>query len=384
MKSLIFTLLFMALLSGLTACSSVDRQAVPEDAHASAEIPGIPNARFWGDRPPENLQELVEEADRQRAAAGTDKDLVYLAISGGGDDGAYGAGVLNGWSELGTRPEFTIVTGVSTGALTAPFAFLGSDYDPVLQEVYGGLPTDQLFSERDVFGILSEASIADSSPLAQVIAHYATPKMLAEVAKEHRRGRRLLVQSTNLDAQRPVIWNLGAIAASDAPNALQIFRQALLASASMPAIFQPMLFEVEVDGERYQEMHVDGGVISEDTVLLGWRLDKLEQAASRQVTYYVLRNGHAAPEYKEIDYGIVSIGGRALSIMIKMIGDLNLITAYELAKARGAEFYATWIGSDFEHDYPGPFDPAYMQALYQYGYQHVLKGTAWRTSLDTW
>jgi hypothetical protein len=355
---------------------------VPLDQLASATIPGIPNARYWGDEPPPNLDDITAEIAEQRRLSGLDRNTTLLALSGGADNGAFGAGLLNAWSEMGTRPEFTTVTGVSTGALSAPFAFLGPDYDDDLRQIYGGFPRKSLFRLRTWLSILPQASVADSAPLAKVIAQFVDEKLLAEVAREHRRGRRLLVQTSHLDAQRAVIWDLGAIAASGAPNAIDVFRKALLASASIPVAFPPVLFEVDVDGQVYDEMHVDGSVISGITVLTSWQVDITEKTSQRRdnfaaPTFYIVRNGKITSEAQTVDHGLVDIAGRSISTLLKSQGIGDLLSAYAAARIRGGDYYATWIGDDFVHDYPGPFDPDYMRALTDYGYNLMKSGNAW-------
>jgi hypothetical protein len=218
--------------------------------------------------------------------------------------------------------------------------------------------------------------------LAALIEKFADDELLSAVAREHRRGRRLLVQSANMDAQRPVIWDLGAIAASGAPNALTVFRQALLASASLPVAFPPVLIDVEVDGKPYDEMHADGGVISNATALTPWQVDIGKRMADRlgnprSLTLYVIRNGLVAPEPKTIDYKILGIAGRAVSTLSKSLGVGDLLSAYVAARVRNASYYVTWIGEDFDHEYPGPFDPDYMRALFDYGYALMKSGNAW-------
>ncbi|GMG85183.1 patatin-like phospholipase family protein [Paralimibaculum aggregatum] len=352
------------------------------DQQSNATIPNIPDARFWGDVPPPSLDAMLRKIEEQRRASGMDaREVTVLVLSGGGDDGAYGAGLLNAWSELGTRPEFDIVTGVSTGALSAPFAFLGPEYDDKLRLVYGGLPARSIFRFRSWVSILQQASVVDVSPLEKIIEEFMDEAMATAIAREHAKGRRILVQSTNLDAQRPIIWDIGAIASSAAPNRLDVIKQALLASASIPVAFPPVLIEVDVNGSSYDEMHVDGGTISEDTVLFGWQqgIQKFMQdtAPGKKATYYIVRNGKVGPEAASVDYSLMEIAKRALSTLIKSQGNDNLITSAGVVKKRGAEYNASWIGDDFNHPYPAPFDPGYMKALYQYGYEKMRNGQAW-------
>ncbi len=371
------------LVFALGACSGPERNPVPIDLMSAATIPNLPDVRYWGDTPPENLDELLVKIEAQRRASGVDKEIVTVAISGGADNGAFGAGLMKAWSDLGTRPEFTVVTGVSTGALTAPFVFLGADYDDQLAELFaGGYPPSAYFKKRSIFSIWPNASVADSAPLFELIKKYGTADMLAKIAREHKRGRRLLVQSANMDAQRAVIWDLGAIAMSGAPNALDIFHKALLASASVPGAYPPVVLDVEVDGQKYQELHADGGVISQDTTLAMWQFDlreaREERASSqRPSALYLIRNGRVEPEPETTEYTILGLAGRAVSTLIKMQGVGDILAAYESAKISGADFKVTWIGRDFDAPYPGPFDPGYMKALYQYGYDLMKAGEAW-------
>ena len=187
----------------------------------------------------------------------------FLALSGGSDDGAFGAGLLIGWTAAGTRPEFKLVTGVSTGALIAPFAFLGPSRDAQLREVYTAIGPKDVFSRRDLASLPWDDALSDTRPLYKLISRYADEGMMADIAREYRRGRLLLIGTTNLDVMRPVIWNIGAIAASGKPGALELIRHILLASASVPALFPPVLIEVEQGGPRFQEMHVDGGAVAQ-------------------------------------------------------------------------------------------------------------------------
>ncbi|MGI9290996.1 MAG: patatin-like phospholipase family protein, partial [Gammaproteobacteria bacterium] len=247
-----FTLLLVA------GCASTpDRSAPPESLVDSMEIPGLPDARAWADysHAPEfdDWLKLPKETLKQQYpdTFGTEHD--YLALSGGGQNGAFGAGLLYGWTEAGTRPEFTIVTGVSTGALIAPFAFLGPDYDAVIKDIYTRQSTKDLMRTRGLLKTLFGESAADSDPLREKIEGYITADIVEAIAHEHRRGRNLHVVTTNLDAGRPVSWNVSAIAASDHPQALSLIRDILLASASIPGVFPPVMFDVEANGERYDE-----------------------------------------------------------------------------------------------------------------------------------
>lgn len=251
-----------------TGCAaSVTRTPVPAALSERAQIPGLAHARFWGDEVPKDILAFAREhmptVARMAAKAKQAKGravVEYLALSGGAGDGAYGAGLLVGWSERGTRPEFEVVTGVSAGALIAPFAFLGPAYDRRLTEIWTKYKTDDLATPQILAGLLGAEALADSKPLAELIAKYIDRRMLDRIAYEYRdKGRMLLVGTTNLDAQRPVIWNMGELAASSHPHAHDLFRQVLLASVSLPGVFPPVHIDLEAGRRVLEEMHVDGG-----------------------------------------------------------------------------------------------------------------------------
>ena len=258
----------LAFLLILTGCSSAPvRQPIPPEYILIAGIPGIPDARFWGDEWPTFSRERLEtftEADFRREYSGVyDKPHSYLAISGGGANGAFGAGLLVGWTATGERPEFSMVTGVSTGALTAPFAFLGPDYDDKMKEVYTTTQTKDIAKKRNLLAAVFGDSMADTAPLQKLIAKYIDTEMIDAIAREYKKGRRLFIGTVNLDAGRSVIWNIGAIAASDYPQKKSLIHELLRASAAIPIAFPPVVIPVEAEGRQYDEMHVDGGTGSQ-------------------------------------------------------------------------------------------------------------------------
>ncbi|WP_170527435.1 patatin-like phospholipase family protein [Ruegeria lacuscaerulensis] len=366
-------LIILLLLLLQLGCSNISRNPVSELDLESPQVPGIEGARYWADVAPVNISELLETAQRQRRTSGLSSDYT-LTLSGGGEDGAFAAGILNAWSESGTRPEFMVVTGVSTGALAAPFAFLGSDYDDELKELYGGLPPSRIFRGRLVTGILSGSSVKSSDPLKQLIQSYITDDFLAQIAKEHGRGRRLLVQTVSLDAQRPVLWDMGAIANSNSANAKKVFADVILASAAIPGVFPPVLIDVETDEGVRDELHVDGGVYSQTAYVPGWDIPR---KYARGGKLYAIRNGKVEPELRVIEPGVFQVSARSLSTLIKAQGVDDLTIAYKLSLQRDAEYQATWIGTDFEYPLAEPFDPEYMQALFDYGYQRFNSATLW-------
>lgn len=367
-----------------TGCAAPSRgPAVPEAYQSRAQPLGIPNARFYADGDPAlmvaeaNLALARGQADRRaRGEAEADTPSSFLALSGGGDNGAFGAGYVVGWTATGLRPVFRMVTGISTGALIAPFAFLGPAYDEQLKAVYTTLGADRVFFRRRLTAALFSDALADSGPLADTIAQYADQAMLEAIAAEYARGRLLLIGTTDLDAQRPVIWNVGAIAASRHPGALELFRKILQASASIPGAFPPAMIDVELDGKVYQEMHVDGATMVQLFLYPGSFDPGMLKGRGRQVAY-VIRNGRLDPEHAETSRRTLSIASRAMATLLQSAGYSDVVQAYFLTKRDGAAYRLAYIGPDFHADREGAFDIAFMRALFDYGYAQARSLHPW-------
>ena len=317
-------------LAGLTACSANvgcagpgRGPAVPRELQDRAIVAGMPDIRTWGDSiSPAFRANVLEALQRKRAdwaAAGNAEHPpagTGLAVSGGGANGAFGAGLLCGWTQKGDRPKFEIVTGISTGALIAPFAFLGSDHDAVLREVYTSISTSSILKKRSLLEGLTSDALADNRPLWKLLAKYVNQPLLEAIAAEYKKGRLLLIGTVNLDSRRSVIWNIGSIAASQDPEALRLVHSILIASAAIPAAFPPVMIDVEVDGRKFQEMHVDGGCLNE-VFLYPTSFVPLEVAKANRVTrervVYVIRNSRLDPDWSAVQRRTLSIAERAIS-----------------------------------------------------------------------
>ena len=374
----------------LQACGTLPRiDAVPPDQTERAVIPGIPNSRFWLDRDlTPFIQSVVQDLKREEEAHARSSTSVnplppvyILAISGGGDDGAFAAGLLAGWSVHGKRPEFKVVTGISAGALIAPFAFLGPQYDDVIRRVVTSVAPKDIFHIRSLFAGLASDGMADSKPLARLVAKYITPELLAEIAREFEKGRVLEIGTTDLDAGRAVTWNMGAIASSHSPGALELFRKIMIASASIPGALSPVMIDVEVDGKHFQEMHVDGGVITQVFLYPSRILPELAKATGaplhREVRAYVIRNGKLEPEWSDTPRHTLGVGGRAISALVQTQGISDLHRIYEVARHDGVAFNLAYIDSGFSESPHAQFDTGYMKRLYDYAYQASVKGYQW-------
>ncbi len=381
---------------GLAACATLPRNPVPAALESQATVVGMgaKSIRYWGDQLPPNADALVREKWAQTRAArpqvmarGGRPVVNFLALSGGGSDGAFGAGLLVGWTARGDRPEFDVVTGVSTGALTAPFAFLGPRYDDALKQVFTQSTTSDIANAHPLRGLLGGEALASNLPLAGIIAFYVNDAFLREVAAEYLRGRRLLIGTTNLDAQRPVIWDMGRIATSGEPGALELFRKVLLASAAIPAVFPPGFVEVAANGTVYDEMHVDGGTTREvflvPTQFMASKVDASLGIRPIRRTY-IIRNGRVAPEWKAVKARTLSIAGRSISTLIKNQGIGDLYELYAFAKRNAMDFNLAYIPGDFPDTSTSAFDPTYMTALYDLGFKLGSSKHTWQKVPPRW
>ena len=377
-----------------SACGTLPRNAVPIDRIDDAEIPGFTDVRARSGQISEEFQDdfIQSVRDERLGEFPTDENgiPIYqgLALSGGGSNGAFGAGFLYGWSEKGTRPDFKLVTGISTGALIAPFAYLGSDFDEELKEVYTTITSENIMQRRSVFAILFRSeSLAKTDPLKQLVEQHISEDTLRAVAKRHDRGHRLYIGTTHMDAQHLVVWNMGLIAKRQSSEALDLFRKVMLASASIPVAFPPVLIEVEIDGKPFDEMHADGGTLTQVFYYSGI----LDIAAGRREIYghqfqpsggglYIIRNGQVQPDPVQVDRNLTAISSRAVDTMIKtaVVGDLYRIYAFTSRDEIGFNYVG--IPEDYEPQSMELFDQAEMNRLFQIGYQLGMSGNPWRST----
>lgn len=383
-RNSLWLLVLLLFLNGCSGLPRIDPPPPPEKQYQQAAISGYHNIRYWGDKPPPYFDEIIQhQLEARKINPGLYHRVDLLALSGGGEDGAYGAGLLKGWTARGDRPEFNMVTGVSTGALIAPFAFLGSDYDEVLKHFYTGVNQKNIFLFRPLTGLFGGSALGDSTPLKQLLHQVVDSKLLTAIARESRRGRVLLIGTTNLDAQRPMTWDIGRIAEQDTSRrAVELVINIMLASASVPAAFPPVNFDVTIDGRRYQEMHVDGGVSNQIFAYSPW-INTTDLARTldfgKRKNFWLIRNTKISPEYKAVNKDIFSISTRALKSLLKYQGLSNLMLLVATGERDGLKTHVAYVPENFDIPQKGPFDTDYMNKLYQLGYQAGLSGKAWVT-----
>lgn len=384
--------LLVVLLAVTTAgCAALTRDPPAPPPISRATVFDLEKIRFLPFEEIDSIRQSIDQSfseetpENYQIGPGGERVYNYLAISGGGSDGAFGAGLINGWTESGTRPQFKIVTGVSTGALIAPFAFLGPDYDDELKASYTTIDSDRIFIPRGILPLLWSEAAASTEPLEELIETYMTRAVLDAIAREHAKGRRLYVASTNLDAEQPVIWDMGAIASSTSPDRLTLFSKVLLASASIPSMFPPVLLDVAVEGKKHQEMHVDGGVFFQ-SFFVGSVMDLPQTIRAAHPDYtgkveqnlYIIRNGWVSPSPQPVQRDLPSISMRAILSMLKVSGINDLWRLYLSTRDDDVQFRYVAIPAAYVPSTTQQFNQAEMIREFEFGRDMAIRGIPWQ------
>ncbi|MGY4453851.1 putative patatin/cPLA2 family phospholipase [Bradyrhizobium sp. i1.3.1] len=365
--------LVLACSLALGACTSLPRTPYTAAEASTSRVLDIDGLRRYADEP---VTKFSFEKDTSTATKS------YLALSGGGADGAYGVGVLSGWTAARTRPTFSVVSGVSTGGLIAPFAFLGSQYDDTLREVYTSGIAESLLNDPSIMRVLFGSGLFGNTRLRELVARYVGPEIMAQVARENAKGRKLLVVTTDLDTQRTAIWDMGKIAAVGTPEALKLFRDVMAASASIPLVFPPIMIDAEGQGRRFQEMHVDGGVTAPVLTLPEALLSQDRLPGNARMNIYILVNKKIERNFELVSNSTIDVASRSLSSITQSQTRSIIFSTYDFAKRNNLGFHLSYIARDYPDAPPSEgFDTAYMRALYQYGYEKAASGQAWTSKL---
>ena len=381
--------------STLCACAHLNREdAVPAPLTQSALTTEAADARFWPELDEGGAMKIAAlAASRERDALTQERGSTqplppasYLAISSGGDDGAFAAGLLVGWASRGDRPTFDVVTGVSAGALIAPFAFLGSRYDAVLRTVSSRIEGRDIFHRRSLLAALTSDGMADDRPLAALIEKYINQDVLRDVARAYAKGRLLFIGTTNLDARQLVIWDMGAIASRADAAALGLFRKIILASTAIPGVFPPVMIDVEAGGKHYQEMHVDGAVMTQVFLFpisfvaaSGGKIGADDRA--RRV--YIIRNGRIDSQWGSTERRTTAVAHRALDALVDRQALVDIYRLQLIAQQSGLDLNIAYIDSGFNFPHRRLFAGDYMQHLFQYSYDLASKGYRWCKALPS-
>ena len=375
-------LIIITCILALSGCAHV-RHAVPENLVGKAFVVGMPDIRYYADKPDsfsmvrQSLVNSFKDEGKLEYLVNGIKTYPVLIIGGGVSNSAYGIGLLNGWLKEGSRPVFKIVTGYSSGSILAIATFSGKEYEDRLADLFLSISTKDVIREKGILGILFGDSLYTSALFAKKINDIMDKNLMAKIAQEHAKGRRLYVGTTDLDAQGFVIWDMGALASKGSPDSLKMFRKIVLASCSFPATLPLVYFQVEAGGRNYDEIHADGGVVG--GIFHVYQL--MEGAGFAPIGFktrvYVLNCCYMSPHSKQVEDNLTAITSRLIETngAAKMSGDTYRI--YAFAKEKGWDYNLAYIPEDFKPNQKEMFDKQEMQRLFKRGYDDAVEGYKW-------
>jgi len=369
-------LIIITFLLTLSGCAHI-RHAVPENLVGTAIVIGIPDIRHYTDKPislfmRQSLVDSFKDEGKLEYLVDGIKTYPMLLIGGGVSNSAYGIGLLNGWAKEGSRPVFKIVTGYSSGSIIAVATFSGKDYEDRLAKLFLSISTKDVIRQKNILNILFGNSLYSSVLFAKKIDDLVDEGLMARIAQEHAKGRRLYVGTTDLDAQGFVIWDMGALASIGGPDSLKLFRKIILASCSFPATLPPVYFQVEADGRRFDEMHADGGVVGGI-----FYINQLIENLGFRTRLYVLNCCYMSPHSRQVEDNLTAITSRLIEThtAAKMAGDTFKL--YAFAKEKGWDYNLAYIPEDFMPNQNEMFDKQEMRRLFKRGYDDAVKGYKW-------
>ncbi|MBY5944445.1 patatin-like phospholipase family protein [Photobacterium rosenbergii] len=332
---------------------------------------------MWDEYNPAELNGMIQSKTETWIEESNEKQrLNYLALSGGGFNGAFSAGILTAWTERGDRPQFDVVTGISTGAIVSVFAYLGSEYDDVLTELYTETDFTDLFHFRNIFSLVRNQSLLDTTPFEEKVRRIVNDDLVAEIAEQNRAGRHLVIGTTNIDNQRLSLWNIGQIAEHATPQATALIQEIIIASSSIPGAFPARKIEFEQGGQQFDELHVDGGVVRQVFFAPSW-VDLRDVDIEQNL--YVIRNGSLKSEFQPVSSRLSQISERAINTLLlnQGIGDVEHI--YHFARQQGIHFNLAYIDDDFKApEDVSSYSSEFMTDLFNYSHAKMEQGRAWQ------
>jgi hypothetical protein len=374
-------MLVMLSLSG-AGCADLPRQPDPPMSAEDATLPGFQEAVRYVADSQETFWMRSEQVTARLHQATGERPLNMLALSGGGAGGSFGAGALLGWSRRGTRPEFDIVTGVSVGALYAPYAFLGSSWDDQLVQAFPRSRLDHLL-QRSLLTTFFGASVYRGKPLHDLVDRLVTTELLQAVARESSKGRLLLVATTDLDKQAMVIWDLGAIARQGDDRARQLFRDVLLAAASIPGVFPPVMIKVQRGGASFEEMHADAATTNSLFVAPEAALFPMESVPwLHGVNLYLVINGQLGGAQQTTRLGTLPIIKRGLDAMAHSAMRSDFALTYGFAVRNEMNVHVAYIPDQYPYGGSLDFHYVHVRALFDYAETCAAGGELWTNPGD--
>ena len=375
---------FLLLASGalFAGCANVARKDPPDPRHFDIVPVGFPSSVRTIRMLPQPLQSQAVDVPSRVRPASRNEPINVLALSGGGAGGAFGAGVLVGWSREGTRPEFQVVTGVSVGALIAPFAFLGPSWDGQLAEAFSGVKAEHLLQRR-WSRVLFGSSIYRGEPLSALVDSYVTRELVHAIAVAAANGRLLLVATTNLDTEQTVIWNLTAVAAQGGEHARKLIRDVLIAAASIPGAFPPVMIRVEASGQSFDEMHVDGATttsIIAGPEIGGFMRPPLDSLLGAHL--YIIVNGQLGAVAQRTPIKTLGIIKRGLGAELRSSARADFAIVSAVAESNGMTVKAAEIPSDYPYRDLLDLQPSRMRALFDFAARCAELEQLWATPIE--
>ncbi|ENM6583207.1 patatin-like phospholipase family protein [Vibrio alginolyticus] len=388
MNRLISSGVTIALSLLVAACSSphtLDVRVSPSN-YKDVEIANSTLAeplRMWANEAPDFLYSAHNQTTPIKVEG---EQLNILALSGGGVNGAYGAGVLMGLQEKGELKDYAIITGVSAGALIAPFVFIGGDAMPKMKEVMLNINDKNILGKKNFLNTLFKDAFTDGENLYDFIADAYPEPMIEAMAQQHRNGKRLFIGSTHFDSGELVIWNIGAIANSDLADKSELIYKVLAASASIPGVFPPQFIDVEHDGETLEELHVDGGLAAQvffNPSNFNYQQISDALGLEKAPQLDVIRNGALKAPYRPLkDKGLDLVSKSVSSLTLAQTrGDLYRMKY--ISEINDIEMQFTYIDQDFRYAKvtKDMFDHRYLLTIYEYGFKKATQGQLWVTEL---
>jgi Patatin-like phospholipase len=376
----VVTLLALSLI--VIGCVALPRQPDPPTGAEDATPPGFhETVRYVADSQATYRMRSKQVRARLHEAMGRGP-LNMLALSGGGAGGSFGAGVLVGWSRRGTRPQFDIVTGVSVGALYAPYAFLGSSWDDQLVRAFPRSRLEHLL-QHSLLSTLFGASLYRGKPLHDLVDGFVTPELLEAVARESSKGRLLLVATADLDKQAMVIWDLGAVARQGDDRARQLFRDVLIAAASIPGVFPPVMIQVQRGGATFAEMHADAATINSLFVAPEAALFPMESVRwLHGDNLYLIINGQLGGAHQTTPLGTLPIFKRGLDVLAHSAMRSDFALTYGFAVRNEMNMRVAYIPDQYPYGGALDFHYVHMRALFDYAAECAADGELWTSPDD--
>jgi hypothetical protein len=355
----------------LTGCLTLPRTSFTQAEQALASPDGFGQVRYAAED--KSLALMLRKSLKPDAKG----EIDALAISGGGANGAYGAGLLYGWSASGQRPEFQLVTGISAGALLAPFAFLGPAWDDELRQAYFGPRIAHLMQGRGLLDLLTPG-LYSKAPLEALVRSFVSERLIKAVAAESAKGRRLLVGTTNLDTEQLIVWDMGAIAAKGGPEARDLFTTVLIASASIPGVFPPTMINVQSGGHAFSEMHVDGQTESAFFAIpQSLFLAEPVSAPPFHAHMFIIINGQTDSEFAVTPRSTIPILARTIDAGGKASVRSIIVSTAEFCQRNGCEVSVSSLPLTVKDD-SLDFNNAHLESLFTAGEAGSVNGSGWR------